>query len=54
MMRGGRDRHGSELFAGIGLNIVVGGKALGHGKLLFIESDWFLAEVRAWIVLVID
>ena len=42
-----------ELFAGVDLTVVVGGKALVHDKLLFTGGDWLLAEIRDWIVLVI-
>ena len=35
-----------ESFVGVDLTVVVGGKALGHDKLLFVGGNWLLAEIR--------
>ena len=35
-----------ESLLGVGLTVVVGGKALGHDKLGFVGGNWLLEETR--------
>lgn len=46
METGSEAREALVVLGCVGSPVIVGGKALGHDKLLFIGGDWLLAEIR--------